>query len=121
MSKTRAGRLLELHRAADFQRAGQDLFRAIQVPELHQDLAERGEGDGETVTRAQRLVKRDAALGERQRLVVMVAHERHVGLIVDDAGEHVVCLYGHRQPFALPERACRLVGSTGLREQHRRQ
>ena len=117
----RAGRLLELHRAADFQRAGQDLFRALQVPELYQDLAERGEGDGETVVRAQRLVQRDAALGERQRLIGMVAHELHVGLIVDDACEHIVGLDGNGQPLALSERACRLVASTRLREQHRRQ
>jgi hypothetical protein len=116
-----AGRLLELHRAADFQRAGQDLFRALQVPELHQDLAERRERDGQAVTRAERLVQRDAALRERQRLLVLVAHERHVGLVVDDAGEDVVGVDGHREPLALPECAGGFIGAARLREQHGRQ
>ena len=73
------------------------------------------------MTGTQRLVERDAALGERQRLVVMMPNERHIGLIVDDAREHIVGLNRHGQSFALPERACRLLAAPRLREQYRRQ
>ena len=99
-----AGRLVELNRAAHFERAREDLLGALEVAELHEDLSERGERDGEAVARAERLVQRDAALGQRQRLIVTMAHQRDVRLVVHDAGEHVVGLDRHRQPLALAQR-----------------
>ena len=50
----RAGRLVELNRAADFERAREDLLGALEIAELHEDLAERRERDGEAVSRAER-------------------------------------------------------------------
>ena len=66
-------------------------------------------------------MKRDASFGERERLLVMVAHQRDVGLVVHDAGENVVSLNSGREPFALPERRDRVFGPSGLREQHCRE
>ena len=99
-----AGRLVELDRAADFERAREDLLRALQIAKLHEDLAERRERDGEAVSRAERLVERHAALGERQRLFVLMAHQRDVRLVVHDAREHVVGLDRRRQAFTLAKR-----------------
>ena len=61
----------------------QHFLRASKVAEPHANLAERGERDSEAVPRAVRFVKRDAAFGERQRLVVAVLEREHVGLVAD--------------------------------------
>jgi hypothetical protein len=71
------------------------------------------------VSRSERLVKRHAALRQRQRLIVVVTHERHVCLVVHDPGEHVVGMNGHRQPLALAQGRRRFVATSGLCEQHR--
>ena len=115
--KDGAGGFFELDRASDIQRAGQDLFPAVQVTELHQDLAERCQRHRQAAPRTQRLMQGHTALGEGERLVVVVAHERHVRLVVDDAGQHVVGLDGLREPLTLAKRTRGLVGSAGLREQ----
>ena len=60
-----AGRLLELDRAAHFERAREDLLGALEIAKLHEDLSERRQRDGEAMTRAERLMQRDAALRER--------------------------------------------------------
>jgi hypothetical protein len=49
-------------------------------------------------------MQRDAALGQRQRLIVMMAHQRHVRLVVDDSREHVVGVNRHGEPFAVAQR-----------------
>ena len=66
-------------------------------------------------------MERDAALGERERLVVLMPHQRDVRLVVHDAGEHVVGLNGHREPFALTQGGRGFVVAARLREQHGRQ
>ena len=66
-------------------------------------------------------MQRHAALGERKRLVVLVAHECHVRLVVDDTGDDVVGLDGLSEPLALAECPRCLTGSAGLGEQDRRQ
>ena len=116
-----AGRLVELDRAAHLERAREDLLGALEIAKLHEDLAERRQRDGEAVAGAERLMQRDAALGERERLIVPMPHQRDVRLVVHDAGEHVVGVNGHREPFALPQRGRGFVVAARLREQHRRQ
>ena len=81
----------------------QDLLGALEIAELHEDLSERGQRDGQAVAGAERLVQRDAALGERQRLIVAMAHQRDVRLVVDDAREDVVGGNRHRQTLALTQ------------------
>ena len=66
-------------------------------------------------------MQRDTALGQRQRLIVAMAHQRHVRLVVDDAGEDVVGGNGHRQTLALSQSGRGFVHAPGLREENRRQ
>ena len=113
----RARRLVELDGAADFERASEDLLGAFEVAELHEDLAERRECDGEAVTRSERLVQRDTALGERERLIVPMPHQCHVRLVVHDPREHVVGGNRHGEAFALAECGDRFFAAAGLREQ----
>src|SRR5688572_3202940 len=117
----RAGRLMELNRTANLEGACEDLFGALEIAKLHVDLTERGERDREAVTRAERLVQRDAAFRERERLIVAMTHQRDVRLVVHNAGEHVVGGNGHRETFTLPETCRRLIDAAGLREEDRRQ
>jgi hypothetical protein len=44
-----AGRLVELHRAADFERLGQDLLGPLEIAQLHEDLSQRRERDGQAM------------------------------------------------------------------------
>ena len=85
-----AGRDVELHRLADLERPHQHVLGAVQVADLHEHLAERGERDGEAMPFAERPVQRHAALGEGQGLVEPVRHQRQDGLVVRGAGQHVV-------------------------------
>ena len=117
----RAGRLVELNRAAHFERAREDLLGAFEIAKLHVDLSERGQRDGQAVPRPERLVQRDAALGERQRLIVAMAHQRHVRLVVNDAREDVVGGDGHRQTLGLSQSGRGFVHTSRLRQQDRRQ
>ena len=45
----RAGRLVELNRTADLERAREDLLGAFEIAKLHVDLSERGQRDGQSV------------------------------------------------------------------------
>lgn len=63
-------------------------------------------------------MERDAALRKRERLIVAVAHQRHVGLVVHDAGEDIVCGNGHGEPLALSKSRRRFVDTSRLRQQH---
>ena len=117
----RARRLVELDGAPDFERASEDLLGAFEVAELNEDLAERRECDGEAVTRSERLMQRDAALGERERLIVAMLHQRHVRLVVHDPREHVVGGNRHGETLALAQCGDRFVAAAGLREQNGRQ
>ena len=116
-----AGRLVELDRTSHFERARQRFFGALQVAELHEDLSERRERDGEPMAGSERFVERDAALGQRQRLVEPMSHQGHVGLVVHDPGEHVVGLDCHREAFALTQGGRGLVVSARLGQQDRRE
>ena len=90
-----------------FERAGEDLLGALEIAELHEDLSERGQCDREAVTRSERLMQRDAALGEGERLIVAMPHQRHVRLVVHDAREHIVGWdrHGERSPCRSPAMA----------------
>ena len=65
-------------------------------------------------------MQRDAALRERERLIMSMAHQRDVRLVVDDAGEHVVGGNGHRETFTLAQTRGRFVNAARLREKNRR-
>jgi len=65
-----AGRFVELNGTSYIERAMQRVFGADQIAEPDADLSERRERDGESVARSVGFVQRDAALGERQRLLV---------------------------------------------------
>ncbi len=103
----------------DVERAVEDLLRSFEVAQLDEDLSERRERDGEAVPGPERLMQADAALRERERLVVAMPHQRDVRLVVHDARQHVVSGDRHRQPFALAKRGAGFVGTPGLCEQHR--
>ena len=68
-----------------------------------------------------RFVQRDAALGERQRLLVVVLQHRDVRLVPADDGEHVVRLHHGREAFGLPQRGHRFLIAAQLGERHARQ
>ena len=66
-------------------------------------------------------MQRDASLGERERLLVLVPHERDVRLVVHDPREHIVCLDRHRETLALPESRRSFFTAARLREKDRGQ
>ena len=104
----------ELHGASHVQRPAKDLLGAQQVSHAHADLPERGQRDAETVGRAGFGLKRHAPLGERQRLVVPVLHERHVRLIPADDGDDVVCAGQDGEALGMAQRRHRLVEASVL-------
>ena len=117
----RAGRLVELNRAAHVERAVQRVLGAREVAEPHADLSERAERDGQAVAGAVRLVERDAALGQRERLLVAVLEHHHVRLVAADRGQHVVGVDERGQPLGVPQRRHRFFVAPELRERDARQ
>ncbi|HZL94079.1 MAG TPA: hypothetical protein VFB99_10560 [Vicinamibacterales bacterium] len=117
----RARRLVELDGAPDFKRASEYLLGAVEVADLNEDLAKRRECDGEAVTRSERLMQRDTALGEREGLIVAMLHQCHVRLVVHDPREHIVGGNRHGETLALAECGDRFFAAAGLREQNGRQ
>jgi hypothetical protein len=105
----RARRFVEEHRAAHLEGAVQHLFCAFEIAEQHERLPQRGECDGKPVSGSHALVQVEAPFRKRERLVVAMAHQRDVGLIVDDTRQDIVGLDGNREPFRLAERGCRFV------------
>ena len=99
-----AGRLVELDRAAHVERAVQRVLGARQIAEPDADLPERGERDREPVAGAVRFVQRDAALGQRERLLVPVLQHHHVRLVAAHCGEHVVGLHHRRKALGVAQR-----------------
>jgi hypothetical protein len=85
-----AGRLVEAHRAARFERAVKHRVGPRKVAHAHADLTERTENHRRYHERPERLDERDGALGLRQRLIVTMLDQRHVGLVDANAREHVV-------------------------------
>ena len=113
----RAGRFAhELQRAAHVERAVERLLGAPQIAEPHADLAERGQRDAQAVRRARLLLQLDAALGQRQRLIVAVLHHRHVRLVAADGRDDVVGVDHQREPLGLPQRGHRFVEPSLLGE-----
>src|SRR5688572_30888977 len=96
-----AGRLVKLDGAAHFERARQNLFGTLQIAELDVDLAERGEGDRQSVPGSERLIQGDAPLRERERFFMTVPHQRDIRLVVHDSREDVVRMNGHRETLTL--------------------
>ena len=54
---------------------------------MNADLSERRQRDGQAVPGRILFVQRDAALGQRQRLIVAMPHHRDVGLVAADNGD----------------------------------
>ena len=117
----RAGRLVELHRAADIERAVQHGVGAIEIADAHADLSERRERNGEAGALSKSLVQVDRALGERERLFVAVANQRDVRLVAVDRREHIIGLENRGHALGLAQRGVGFVVASGLREHHRRQ
>ena len=77
-----AGRLPhELRGLRTSRSAVERLFCAIEAAEADANLPERGERHAQAVRRAALLLQFHAALGQRQRLVVPVLHQRDVRLV----------------------------------------
>ena len=71
--------------------------------------------------RARLLLQSDAALGERQRLLVPVLHQGHVGLVAAHRRQDVARLDHDGEPLGLAQRGHRLVEPSFLRERDARQ
>ena len=76
-----AGGFMELDGTPDLERPMQRFFGAVEVAEAYADLSERGERDGETMFRAVLFVKRYAAFGQGERLLMAVLHHHHIRLV----------------------------------------
>ena len=57
-------------------------------------------------------MKAHAAFGERERVVMPVAHQGNVRLVVHDPGEHIVRGNRHRETFALAQCGGGFVGAS---------
>src|SRR5439155_23792566 len=79
-------------------------------------LSERGERDRETMFRAVLFVKRYAAFGKRECLLVAVLHHHHIRLVPAPRGKNVVGVHYRREPFGLPQRGHRFVVASALSE-----
>jgi hypothetical protein len=108
------GRLVELHGAADVQRAVQHGVGAIEVADAHADLAQGGECHRKAGALPEAFVQVDRAIGERERLLVAVPDQRDVGLVPVHGREHIVGLQQGRHPLGLPQRGIGLVVAPGL-------
>ncbi len=111
----------ELERTADIERAIERLFRPVQAPEPNADLAERGERHAKAVGRPSALLELDAAVGERQRLLVAVLHQRDVRLIAADRRQHVARFDEQGEALGLRQRRHRFVEPALLSERDSRQ
>ncbi len=116
-----AGGDVELHRLADFERPHQDVFGAIQIADLHEHLPQGRERDRQAVAFPQGAIEGDAALGEGQRLVEPVRHQRQDGLVVCGAGQDVVGVDGRGEPFRQPQRRGGFLDAPFLPLEHARQ
>ena len=117
----RAGRLVELDRAADVERAVERLLRAHEIAEPDANLPERRQRDGEAMPRAMGLVQRDAAFRQRERLLVPVLQHHHVGLVAADRRDHIVGMHHRGEPLGMAQRGHALVVEAQLRERNARQ
>ena len=104
-----AGRLVEQQAAPDVERPLQHRFGARERAKVDADLSERRERHGQAVTGRELLVQRDAAFGQRQRLLVAMANHRHVRLVAAHDGQHVVGADRRGEPLGLAQRRQRLV------------
>ena len=100
----------------DLERAVERLLGTREVTQPHADLAQRRQRDTHAVRRAGLLLQGDAALGQRQGLLVTVLHERHVGLVAAHGRHHIVGARGRREALGLPEGGHALVVPAVLRQ-----
>ena len=110
---------MKLHGAANIERAVQHLVGAIEVADAHADLPERGERHREARSLAQAFMEIHGAIGERQRLLIAMANQRHVGLVPIHRGQHIVGLQHRGHALGLAERRVRFVVAPGLRQHDR--
>ena len=80
-----------------------------ELAELHEDLTECRQRDGQSLARPERLVEGHAALGQRQRFLMAVAHQGDVRLIVEHERQGVVGLDRRGQPLGLAQRRQRFL------------
>ncbi len=106
----------ELQGTADVERTIEHLFRPREIADPHANLAEGGQRDAQAVGGARLLLQLDAALGERERLLVPVQHHRDIGLVAADGRQDVARFDRHGQPLGVPQRRHGLVQPPFLRE-----
>ena len=116
-----AGGLVELHGAADVERAVQHGVGACRGAQAHADLTERRERPRQAGALTDAFMHGDRPFGERQRLLVAVADQRDVGLVAVHHRQDVVGLDGGRQALGLAQRRGRFVVAARLREHRRRE
>ena len=116
-----AGRLVELERAPDGQRAVQDVLGEFEVSLAHADLPERGQRDGKAVRGPGRFMEGHGAVGQRAGLFELVAHQRDDCLVAAHQREHVIGLRERREVFGLAEGAGGLLVAAALGEDRPRQ
>ena len=116
-----ARRFVKLDRTPDVERPVQRVLGPHQVAEADTNLSERGQCDGQPVARTVCFVQRDAALGERQCLLVAVLQHHDVRLIAADRGQDIVRLDDRGQPFGLAQRRHGFVVVAELRQRNARE
>ena len=112
---------MKLHRAADVEGAVQRLLGAAEIPDPHVNLPQRRQRDAEAVRRAGLPLELDAALGQRQGLVVAMLQRGDVRLIAVNRRQDVASLHGDRQPLGMAHRDQRLLQPALLSQRDARQ
>jgi hypothetical protein len=106
----------EPHRASHVEGAVQGFLRPAEISDPDANLPQRGQRDPEPVRRSGFLLELDAALGQRQRILVPVLHRSDVGLVAADGGQHVPGLGRRGEALGMPHRHQRLLEPSLLRE-----
>ena len=107
---------MELDRASNVQRTVECVLCALEIAKADTDLPERGERDREAMPRAMGLVKRHAAFGHGQRLIVAVLQHQSVRLIPAHRCQDVAGVNHRGEAFGLPEGGHGLLAAASLRE-----
>ena len=115
----RASGLVELHRAANVERAVQHGVGAIEVADPDANLSKRRERNRESRSLAESFVKIDGAFREGQRLLIAVTDQRDVGLVAIDGRQHVIGLQQGRHALGLAQGGVGFFVATGLGQHDR--
>ena len=108
----RAGRLAhELERTANVERAVQRLFGRVRFPSRTQIWPSDASATPNPCGVAGMLLQLDAALRQRERLLVAVLHQCDVGLVAAHGGQHVAGV-ARAAPAAPPARSAVIASSS---------